>query len=182
MADTLSAKTTIEFAATYSQPMDSGVSKWTPTVTSQRSWADGTGTGAAQDVFCVSRTIAAAAFENLDLTALVQDDAAAATVRTVVFVQIKAILIRNTTAAGTGGYLTVGGGTNCGGAADAWVGTAGQGWLKDDTDLLYIPNDSEICMTFSPGVTVTNTDADVLGLGATTQNQTYTIMILGDTA
>ena len=182
MGDVLTATTSLEHSAKRTVGMDKGEQTWTSTLTSQRTWADGTGTGAAQDVFCVTRTITAAAFENLDLTSLTQDDDDGTTVRTVTFVQIKAIMIKNTTAAGTGGYLVVGGGTDNAGAADAWTGTAGQGWLVDDSDLLHIPNDSEICMTFGPGVSVTNTSNDILGLGAVTQDQTYTIHIIGDTA
>ena len=182
MGDVLTAKTTVEMEATRTVGMDVADQKWTPKVTIQRSWADGTGTGAAQDVFCVSRSITAAAFENIDLTAAAQDDDDGDAVRTVVFVQVKAILIENTTAAGTGGYLVVGGGTDNGAAADAWIGTAGQGWFSADAGLMHIPNQGVLYMEAPPGITVTNATNDILGLGAVTQDQTYTLWIIGDTA
>ncbi len=179
MADILSAATTVEISSTRTVGMDKASQTWTPTNTRQRTWANGTGSSQAEDHFCVTRSITAGAFENLDLTNLTQDDDDGDTVRTVTFTQIKAIYIYNSTSAG--GYLIVGGGTDTAGAGDAWTGTAGQGWLVDDSDLIHIANGDCIYLEFGAGVSVTNATNDVLGLGGVTETQTYTIHLIGDT-
>ncbi len=149
-----------------------------PEVSVDLSLADGTTTSTADEVYVFAETITAAAHTNLDLTNLDQKDSAGTSLRTISLDNVKAVLVKNTNTAGTTGYITIGGGTDGGAAADAWAGVTTP--FAADSDIVNIPPGG-LFQWYSPvGGTVTNTSADVLHLGAVTANQAYEIVIVGD--
>jgi hypothetical protein len=133
--------------------------------------ADGAADDQADKVWHDSRTLASAASDDLDLTALV-NTIFGSTV-TISFAKIKAILIVNT-ATTAGDDLTVGGAI----AQEwtAWVGAAG--------DKVRVPADS--CLLISnkkTGWTVTNGASDTLRITNAGANPiTYKIAVLGTSA
>lgn len=138
-------------------------------------WASGTGSSEADAVWSDTRTVNAAAHDNLDLTSLTQVDSSGTTVRTVAFAVIKAILIVNTS---TSGYLAVGGGTDGAAAADAWALATAP--FSTDASIGHIPFGGAWFWCDPTGVAVTNTSADVFRIGGVSANQTYKIVIIGE--
>lgn len=142
-------------------------------------WASGSGTSQADELWHDSNSVAAAAHDNIDLTNLTQLDSAGATVRSsIAFANVKALIISNTTSTATGGYLSVGGGTDAAPAADAWSGVTTP--FTDDTDLVNIPAGGAMMWVAPAGGTVTAATADVLCISGVTQTQTYEILVIGD--
>lgn len=180
MADTVTTTIQLKLQAKRSVNMDNGTETVTHTVSEDTSFVDGTSTSQNDEVFCVTRTITAAAYENHDLTSLTQDDGDGNTVRSSITFAggVKTLGIRNTSSSG---YLVIGGGTdNTGdGSSDEWVGAAGEGWLVDDSDLIHLPAGAEMFWTFPAGVSV-GAGNKVLGMGAVTADQTYELIITGD--
>lgn len=171
--------TTIELAirAARSQALDRGSVRDDHVVELPRLvWPSGTSESQADTVWSDRRTVNAAAHDNLDLTSLAQLDSAGATVRTVAFAVVKLILILNRS---TSGYLAVGGGTDGAAAADAWALTLAP--FAADAAIAHVPFGGG-WMWFDPtGVAVTNSSADILHLGGISANQTYDIIIIGET-
>lgn len=178
MAATVTTSLLARLQPTRKTAYDGGTRKLPVTLESALTWASGSGTSQADEMFTDALSITAAAFSNLDLTALTQTGAAAESDRTVTFANVKGLLVVNTTAAGTGGYLTIGGGTDAASAADAWAGNDCA--FRTDASISVIPEGGFFFWASPTGGTVTNATADILCLGAVTQNQTCKIVIVGD--
>ena len=132
--------------------------------------ADGVGAGQSDKLWHDTRTLAAGAADNLDLTALVT--ALFGTNVAVSFAKVKAILIKNR-ATLAGENLTIGG------AAAAFVGPFGAA-----THTVSCPADSCLMLVNRlAGWNVTDTSADVLKIAnAGTGSVTYDVVIVGTSA
>lgn len=182
MADVLTTSILARIQGTRKVGMGLGTQVYPATVEENLAWPDGTAVSKANEMWTDDAgSVAAAAHVNLDLFAAVQVDAAGATTgRTVSFAKVKALFIRNTSAAN---YLVIGGGTDGAAAADAWIDAVGtEGWLLADSDLLHLPAGGCLLMEFPSGVTVTDGSSHILHLGGITSTQTYEIIIIGLTA
>jgi len=178
MADTLESRLTLRALVTRTVGMDLGTLTFPATCEQALTWPDGTSASQADEVWSDEATITSGAYLNLDLKALAEtDDDGDATGRTVDFAKVKILCIVNTSSTGS---LVVGGGTDNGGAADAWIDGGTEGWLAADSDLDRIPAGGSMFRVFPSGVTVTNTTSDILGLGAVGANQTIEILLAGN--
>lgn len=124
--------------------------------------------------------IAAGSGLDLDLTSLALKDSAGATVETVSFADVRGFVIRNTSEAGSGAVLSVGGGTGGAGAADAWAGAAYP--LPADATVIQIQPQSAMafhCDKDNTWAVVASTE-HVLGLYASGASVSYEIEIIGE--
>ncbi len=183
MADVLTTSILARIQGTRKVDMGVGTQLYPATVEENLAWPDGTAVSKANEMWTDDAgSVAAAAHVNLDLFAAVQVDAAGATTgRTVSFAKVKALFIRNTSAAN---YIKIGGGTDgTGVAADAWIDAVGtEGWLADDSDFIHLPAGGCLLLEFPSGVTVSNGTSHILHLGGITSTQTYEIIVIGLTA
>jgi hypothetical protein len=179
MAFTLATEITMRLKGTQAQIQAGGTALLQAQIQKLLEWASGSGTSQADELWHSSSSVVAAAHTNLDLTNLTQLDSAGATVRSsIAFANVKAILIANTTAAATGGYLAVGGGTDGAAAADAWAGVTTP--FAADAAITPVPAGGAFMWCNPVGGTVTNSTADILHLGAVSFDQTYEILVIGD--
>ena len=185
MATAVTANSKTQTTANRSVPMHTVTDRFVPNVENDASYASGTGSGQVDEVWTSSATVADGVFVNLDLNALDQLDDDGVTIRsTINFANIKLIQVKNVTAGATG-YLTVGGGTDAGSAADAWAGVTTA--FLTDASIIALPtpnsatNDMSVFKwTSYVGGTVTGAGAaDILCLGGVTATQTYEIIIVG---
>jgi len=178
MASTVTTKIDLQITGTRGTAKDTGSETGNNSITVALAWASGSGTSQADEIWSHGDSIIATAFDNWQLDSLAQLDADDATIRTVVFANVKVLIVKNTTAAGTAGYLLLGGGTDNGSAADAWAGVD-TAFATDASINTVIPGGAFVWV--SPvGGTVTNTSKDVLSLGAITSTMTYEIICIGD--
>lgn len=172
----LDTKIAYKVSATKSDTLDRGSQKALHEIDVTLGWPSGTAASQADEIWSDTRTVNAAAFDNLDLTNLTQLDSSGGTLRSSIsFAVVKLVLIRNVS---TSGHVLVGGGTDNGSAADAWA-LAG-GMFQTDASLCAIPFGGALLWYEPAGVAVTNSSADVLCVGGVTANQTYQIIILGE--
>lgn len=182
MADVLTTSILARIQGTRKVGMGLGTQVYPATVEENLAWPDGTAVSKANEMWTDDAgSVAAAAHVNLDLFSLGQVDDDGAAVRSVSFAKIKALLIRNTSAAN---YIKIGGGTDgTGVAADAWIDAVGtEGWLADDSDFIHLPAGGCLLLEFPSGVTVSNGTSHILHLGGITSTQTYEIIVIGLTA
>lgn len=142
-----------------------------PTVTLNQTWietwANGSGSGQAQQMWFDERTLLTTATEELDLQAL-----AAGPFGTVNFSKVKGIIIRVTTA--TAGYRLLIGGA----VANQFAGAAQM--LQDATDKIKIGAGSQFFMSnFVDGFTVDGTHKDIKIDNPSGGSVTYQIIIWG---
>lgn len=177
MAGTVATKILVRLLATREVALNGATQKAPASVEGEVSWPDGTGTSQNDEVWVEnSGSVAAGAFDNLDLTALAQLDGDADTERTVNFSKVKAYLILNTSSTGN---LVLGGGTDNAGAADAFAGV-NQYPFTTDAALGAIPAGGY--WFWSNPIGSSTTGANVLCLGGITATQTYEIAIVGNAA
>lgn len=171
----LSTNIDLTVRAIRSTVLDSGTLKDGHLLEVALQWASGTGASEADAVWSDRRSVTAAAHDNLDLTALAQLDTSGNTVRTVALAVVKLIMVRNRS---TSGYLVIGGGTDGAAAADAWALTGAP--FAADAALAHLQAGGVWLWLDPAGVAVTNSSADVLHLGAISANQSYDILIIGE--
>ncbi len=152
---------------------DNGTAEQEMAVRAIYTLASGTATSQADLVWSDTRTVNAAANDDLDLNDLDLVDTASAVVEAGLnFAVVKLILIVNTNAAGGSGNITVGGaGTAFDGAGTPWVAAG------DVSDVMP----GGVFFWYSP-VGASTTSANELRLAGVTANQTYRIFILGESA
>ena len=179
MADIQTADILMRHSVARKVGMGIGTQTTPLTVETRTTYPNGTSTAQADAVWGDGAgSVAAAAFDNINLFALTElDDDGDATGRTISLAKVKTLAIRNTASAGS---LLVGGGTGGGGAADAWIDAGTEGWLAADSDLLRIAAGDAVAFTFRAGVTVTNTTSHILCLAGIGSTQTYEILVTGD--
>jgi hypothetical protein len=170
----VSVSTTIDLRveAARSVSLDQGTSKQLHQLIRKLQWPSGTGTSEANEVWSDSRSVNAAADDDLELDSLSQLTAAGATERSVAFTVVKVVAIRNTSAAD---YITVGGA-----GAASWAGAGYM--LTDDSDLIAVPAGGLLLWVDPVGKAVTNSHTDTLRISGVTSTQTYEIVLVGETA
>jgi len=173
MATTTVNKIQLRIQNKRTQGFDQGSRVLTSNLESDLTWANGSGTSEADEVWTDNITLGIGLFNNLDLNALAQTDALGAADRTVDFVNIKAMMIRNTSAAD---YILVGGGTDCAGAADAWSGVDTP--FSTDAAITTVPAGGVFTWVAPIGGAVAA--GEILGIGAVTSIQTFQILLIGD--
>lgn len=172
----LQTKIALSVEGVRSAALDAGSLKEVHAVDFAATWPSGTSTSQADEVWSDTRTVNAAAHDNLDLTSLTQLDSSGGTVRAgISFAVIKAVHVVNTSSSG---YLVIGGGTDGAAAADAWA-LAG-GMLSSDASIVHVPAGGTFTWSDPAGVAVTNSSADILHFGGVTANQTYKVVIVGE--
>ncbi len=168
MADTLSVdvKTSLEWLFQDIDPL-STISD-TSKLTYKHSFADGTATDQADILWYDERTVATAANDDLDLTALTRT--VFGSVLMVNFAKVKSLLIVNTATA-AGEDLTFGAA-----ATNAWTGPFGAG-----THTLEVPAASSVLLVNrKTGWSVANASSDILRIANSgTANITYRIALVG---
>jgi len=152
--------------------LDQGTQTETHAVSIDYQWPNGTGLSKADAVWSDTRSLGVGT-ELLDLTALVQLDAAAKTIRTVNLDKVKYIRIKNTTTAATTGYLEIGAG-----GANPWIGAL---WKAAD-DTTTVPFLSVLEWGDPSGVAVVAGTGMTINVQAFTATQTYEILIIGESA
>jgi len=170
MAATLKTDIKISAFGALAFAMDTGGAKESHDFEYEVQWPSGTAASQANQVWSDTRTVNAAANDDLELDSLTQTDDAGATVRSVSFSVVKGLFIKNTSDADR---IDVGG-----------VGAtafAGDGYpFKDDSDIICIPAGGHFSWSDPDGVAVTNGATDILRVAGVTSNQTYTIWINGE--
>ncbi len=171
MPDTLTAQIKASLHWLFQESLDLATVEDDAKLEYDESLADGTADDQADKVWHDSRTLAAAASDDLDLTALVHTIFGSTV--TISFAKIKAILIVNTSTT-TGDDLTVGGA-----ASQEWTA-----WVAAAGDKVRVPADS--CLLISnkkTGWTVTDGASDTLRITNAGANPvTYKIAVLGTSA
>ena len=171
MADTLTAQIKSSLHWLFQESLDLATVEDDAKLEYDKTLADGTADDQADKVWHDSRTLAAAASDDLDLTALTHTIFGSTV--TISFAKIKAVLIINTSTT-TGDDLTVGGA-----AAQEWTA-----WVAAAGDKVRVPADS--CLLISnkkTGWTVTNGASDTLRITNAGANPvTYKIAVLGTSA
>jgi hypothetical protein len=171
MADTLTAQIKASLHWLFQESLDLATVADDAKLEYDKSLADGVADDQADKVWHDSRTLNAAANDDLDLTALVHTIFGSTV--TISFAKIKAILIVNTSTT-AGDDLTVGGA-----ASQEWTA-----WVAAAGDKVRVPADS--CLLISnrkTGWTVTNGASDTLRITSAGANPiTYKIAVLGTSA
>jgi hypothetical protein len=171
MSDTLTAQIKSSLHWLFQESLDLTTVEDDAKLEYDESLADGTSDNQADKVWHDSRTLAAAASDDLDLTSLA-NTIFGSTV-TISFAKFKAVLIVNTSTT-TGDDLTVGGA-----ASQEWTA-----WVAAAGDKVRVPANS--CLLISnkkTGWTVTDGSSDTLRITNTGAGSiTYKIAILGTSA
>jgi len=172
----VNASYSINIQANDADPMDLGGSLIRHLFETNNDWSAGPLTGQVTEAWSDERTILAGAFLNLNLAALLAatgDPRGAG----VAFSKVKGIAILKTTSTD---YLTVGGGTDQTPSADAFAGVDDYPF-QADAAISQIVGEYGVWSWMNPGgATVTVATEHILCLGAVTTDQTFKIVILGN--
>jgi hypothetical protein len=171
MAAALTTDIQISGSARLSFALDKGSAKEVHDIVTSLQWPSGTSDSQADMVWSDSRTVNAAANDDLELDNLTQVDDAGATVRSVSFAVVKGIIIRNTSSADR---IDIGGV-----GATAFAGS-GDYPLQADDDVAQCSAGGTYVWIVPGGGAVTNGATDILRISGITSNQTYDIWIIGE--
>jgi hypothetical protein len=147
------------------------------TVASEVAFGSGTDDGDVDEVWKHEGSLAAAASETHDLQSLTQLDDDGKTVRSSIsFDGVKELILKNTTLASVGGFLTVGEA-----ASNIWdgAGTPFSGGTGSTTGTFDLAPGDVLYWSSRAGGAVSGSAKDLL-VSATTATQTYELQIVGE--
>jgi len=157
----VTARVTSSFSGSETSALDQGTVTYPASLTYSQAYADGSGSNAANKLWCDTRTSADA---DPDLAGTLTSGLGA----TVTFTAIKQIFIN--TPIGNAGNLLVGGA-----GANDFIN-----WVGDATDVIVVkPGGHFELGVGGTGYAVTAGTGDILGIGSSSGTATYSICILG---